>query len=127
MGYKDPQKQREYARRWMAERRASFFKDKVCVTCGANDRLELDHIDPSLKEDHKIWSWSEQRRNEELAKCQVLCHGCHLQKTIKQLVRSHSPIHGTHNEYAAHKCRCELCTEAQRLYNREIRKKQKEQ
>jgi hypothetical protein len=76
--------QREYTRKWVAARRAAFFKDKSCVKCGSIERLELDHIDPKQKRrksDHALWSWTEHKRNEEIAKCQVLCHKCHLEKT----------------------------------------------
>ena len=68
---------------WYAERRASWFADKQCVRCGSTDRLELDHVDPSTKVTSSIWTWAEARRNTELAKCQVLCHLCHLQKTFE--------------------------------------------
>jgi hypothetical protein len=74
---------REYDRKWIAKRRSDFFQDKTCVNCDSSDRLELDHKDPALKIDHKIWSWSEVHRNEEIAKCQVLCHDCHVKKTTE--------------------------------------------
>ena len=52
-----------------------------CAKCGSWDRLEVDHIDPSTKVSHNVWGWSETRRLEELAKCQVLCYSCHKEKT----------------------------------------------
>lgn len=82
--YKDPEQQREYQRNWMAARRNAFFHDKCCVQCGSTENLELDHIDRNEKEDHNVWSWSEERRQKELAKCQVLCYDCHLEKTRKE-------------------------------------------
>lgn len=84
MSSKDLEKQRKYSREWVAKRRESFFEDKSCINCGTNSELELDHIDPSQKVSHNIWSWSEEKRNEELAKCQVLCHACHKDKTRRQ-------------------------------------------
>lgn len=85
MPYKDPAKQREYQRLWCKKRRDEYFKDKFCVECGSKDNLELDHIDPSTKESHSIWSWSLERRTVELAKCQVLCNSDHAKKTIEFL------------------------------------------
>ncbi len=85
MPYKDPDTakayQQEYQRHWIARRRGAFFADKVCVQCGSSERLELDHVDPATKVTSVIWSWSQQRRDVELAKCQVLCHACHVSKT----------------------------------------------
>ena len=82
MPYADRLKQNEWARKWIAARRAAFFNGKSCAKCGSCGRLELDHIDPETKVHHSIWSWSESRRVIETAKCQVLCHACHLDKTI---------------------------------------------
>lgn len=81
MPYKDPEKQREYQRLWLAQRREAFFSDKSCVDCGRKEDLEIDHVDPKLKINHRVWSWSRQRRETELAKCVVRCVGCHQQKT----------------------------------------------
>lgn len=78
----DPDLMRKYKREWVAKRKAEWFSDKYCVVCGSTETLELDHIDRSTKVSHSIWSWSEIRRNEELAKCQVLCHDHHLEKTV---------------------------------------------
>lgn len=106
MGYKDPVLRREYARKWIANRRAEFFADKSCVLCGSTDRMELDHVDPSQKTDHRIWSWSEKRRLEEIAKCQVLCLGCHHRKTGEQFRKT--LVHGSITGYTRG-CRCTLC------------------
>lgn len=85
MPYADKEKQREYQRQWMANRRAEFFTGKACVQCDSTDRLELDHIDRQVKVSHNIWSWSRERREAEIAKCQVLCHDCHREKTNGQI------------------------------------------
>lgn len=110
----------------MLKRRQEYFKDKSCKVCGSIDKLELDHIDPELKIDHKIWSWSNKRRSEELAKCQVLCEEHHMEKTVKQFSK---PItHGTSSGYNSknYKCRCELCTKAHAEYMYEWRHKSQE-
>jgi 5-methylcytosine-specific restriction endonuclease McrA len=89
---------RAYQRKWIAARRAAFFQDKRCVQCGANENLELDHINESSKVSHKIWSWTSARREAELAKCQPLCKDCHQkksdgQKRARQTGRPLSPQH----------------------------------
>lgn len=105
MSYKDKNKQREYNRIWIANRRKEFFQDKDCSICHSKQNLELDHINPETKVSHSIWSWSEKRRLLELEKCQVLCYFCHLEKTKKQLQK---PItHG--NSGYGRGCRCKVC------------------
>lgn len=111
MPYKDKEKQLEYQRNWMRSRRASFFEGKVCVKCNAKKRLELDHIDPTTKVSHAVWSWKEERREKELLKCQVLCYDCHKEKTKKQL--------GNHGVSMYKKgCRCEICRWGKKYENR---------
>ena len=116
------EKKREYQRQWMAQRRAAYFADKACVKCGSTERLELDHIDPSAKATHAIWSWSKERQLEELAKCQVLCYSCHTEKTAadKRKMFEKHPDHGTIARYKKD-CRCEPCKEALREYWRKRR------
>lgn len=108
---------REYQRNWLAARRAEFFSDKCCVGCGSTDQLELDHLDPSKKITHRVWSWSAVRRDAEIAKCQVLCFHCHKAKSISQMTMTQGVkpySHGTRNMYNTHGCRCGLCV----LWNR---------
>jgi 5-methylcytosine-specific restriction endonuclease McrA len=88
---------REYQRKWIAARRAEWFLDKYCVKCGSIDDLEIDHIDSSTKISNSIWSWSAVRRDAELAKCQVLCHKCHWEKTLE--FDRHKTSHGTGHMY----------------------------
>src|ERR1700745_656671 len=85
MPFKDPKRKKEYGRQWVANRRIEFFKDKKCSVwwCGSSTKLELDHIDPTQKISHRIWSWSKVRRESELTKCQVLCDKCHNAKSKK--------------------------------------------
>lgn len=40
--------------------------------------LQLHHLNPEEKDSHKIWSWSQKRREAEIAKCIVLCWPCHI-------------------------------------------------
>lgn len=76
---------RKYQREWIATRRSEYFADKVCVSCGSTSNLELDHIDRLQKVTHKILSWRESRRLEEIAKCQILCEPCHQAKSSKEM------------------------------------------
>lgn len=85
--------QREYQRLWVARRRAAFFSGKSCIQCGSTEGLELDHTDrttkdPVLKLGTRIWSWSEDKRAAEIAKCQILCHECHKIKSIGEVQNS---------------------------------------
>ena len=115
---------RDYQRQWVARRRAEFFAGKACVRCGSQERLELDHIDPKLKVAHQIWSWSEVRQAEEIAKCQVLCHDCHLQKTGEDFGWGTRP-HGTLTSYKRYGCRCAECRAANATWARESRLRKK--
>lgn len=75
---------REITRLRRTKNRLEFFKGKSCAHCAATERLELDHVNPADKSDHRIWTWSESRRNAELAKCQVLCVSCHRKKSAEE-------------------------------------------
>ncbi|AVI04753.1 HNH endonuclease [Mycobacterium phage LifeSavor] len=106
---------REYQRQWIAKRRADFFADKRCVKCGSTEELNLDHIDPTKKVSHNIWSWSQVRRDAEIAKCQVLCLPCHKDKTAAD--RKYKRLHGHVGTYDRWGCRCGLCKAAKRVKN----------
>lgn len=119
MPCKDIAARRRYNREWIAKRRAAWFAiNGPCVQCKSLVDLRLDHIDPKQKVDHKIWSWSEERRNAELSKCQVLCEPCHKIKTAKD--KWDASPHGTQSKYTCG-CRCQLCLDAHNLSTREWR------
>lgn len=124
MPYKNKEKQREYQRKWTAKRRTDFFIDKTCVKCGGINNLQLDHIDRSDKVSHRIWTWSEERRQQEIAKCQILCIACHKAKTKLEFATPEP--HGKESGYSKRKCRCDLCRKAHREYTREYRAKLKQ-
>lgn len=114
MSYLNPVKQADYQRNWIAARRAEWLAaNGPCVFCGSSERLEVDHIDPATKTSHNVWSWSRERREEELAKCRVLCYDCHKKVTSEQ--RRAKTKHGTYGRYRYHECRCVLCVEACRV------------
>lgn len=112
MGYKDPEKQRQYQREWMARRRQKWIDENgPCSKCGSPDDLQVDHLDPSQKINHRVWSWSSERREAELAKCQVLCNDCHVKKTCVENTGLPPYQHGTKSMYEKHGCRCDKCKE----------------
>lgn len=84
MPYKNKDRQREFQRKWVSKRRQDWLlANGPCVKCGSWEELQVDHIDPSSKVDHRIWSWAAMRREIELKKCQVLCAACHLDKSME--------------------------------------------
>lgn len=124
---KTRESQREYQRKWLAQRKADFYKDKSCVQilsngsiCGSIEGLELDHIDPSTKISHNIWSWREERRLAEIAKCQVLCHSCHKTKSAAEHAKGTDFPHSKLKEPDVRKIRQLYTTETYSL--REIGK-----
>lgn len=95
------------------ERREKWFQENgPCQFCGSWERLELDHIDPTEKAkpgDHGVWSWSAERRADELKKCRALCHECHKARHDELHKRPHGAA-----GYIDRKCRCEICVEWKR-------------
>ena len=92
-----------------------------CVSCGALDVLEIDHIDPHTKkyDISDMWSWGLNKFLEELSKCQILCNPCHVVKTTT--IDQSEIQHGSYSYYKHRNCRCGLCVEANRLYMRRYR------
>lgn len=122
----------EYMRLYMKERarkRVAAAKEQLggkCVRCGSVDDLQFDHIDPTTKlfTLAKGSSFSEERWQAEVEKCQLLCQACHTAKTLEDLGRlSAKDNHGTLSCYTHAKCRCELCKQARRDYQRKWRHK----
>ena len=111
-------KKRQYQRDWMARRRGEWFAGKSCDHCGSQENLELNHLDRATKITHRVWSWSRERRESELAKCQPLCKSCHKKVTQEQLTK---PIaHGTKSGYNKG-CKDECCMEGMRQWFRDYR------
>lgn len=118
------EEQREYQRKWIARRRSAWLSaNGPCVKCGSTEHLEVDHIDPETKVNHNVWSWKEERRLGELAKCQILCYDCHKNKTREQF--TYPLIHGTALAYGKKGCRCRVCkdghAEARRVYRAKLK------
>lgn len=117
MPYVDPAVQNAYQRRRLAARRRAWLEvNGPCVQCGSTVNLEVDHIDPATKVDHKVWSWRRERREAELAKCQVLCVRCHRAKSLVESPPPRRPqIHGVRS-YLKRRCRCASCIAAYEAY-----------
>lgn len=116
------EEQREYQRKWWADRRLTYFADKECTRCGSKMNLRIHHVDKTIKESHKIWSWCDSRREAELAKCIVLCDRCH--KIEHGYVEDY---HGTTTGYTHRGCRCILCKKAKAKRDANYRLRKKEQ
>ncbi len=116
MSYKNILIQRKYQLdRCNLRRFIWMMENGPCVMCGSWKDIELDHIDPSKKFTHRIWSYSEQKLSKELDKCQALCKNCHKKKTSKWYLSNR--IHGLANTYK-NGCRCQDCTNANRIYQK---------
>ena len=98
MGYKDKEIQRRYQREWRQKRYDDWVAaNGPCIDCGSWSNLEVDHMDPSQKVSHRIWSWRKERRDIELLKCKVRCRLCHVEKT--RLQQHGTPKHGRMKMY----------------------------
>tara|TARA_B100000902_G_scaffold156247_1_gene152590 strand:+ start:32 stop:472 length:441 start_codon:yes stop_codon:yes gene_type:complete len=82
--------QREYDRNHKKKRYYETLSESMeklggkCVKCGATERLEFDHIDPKNKSfciTKNLRMGDNEKLQEELDKCQLLCYDCHLEKT----------------------------------------------
>lgn len=94
----------------------------VCVSCGATEGLQFDHIDRELKsfDIAKAFNRKLDYLRLETAKCQLLCEPCHRAKTKKYQdwkCNTNTPQpkdsweHGTfYTRYTRH-CKCKLCIE----------------
>lgn len=119
MPYKDPVAQRAYQAEWRAARRKAWLEaNGPCIKCGSWLHLEVDHVDPTKKVSHNVWSWTAEKMAAELAKCQVLCSVCHKHKTRLQRVVM---VHGTRTMYEKHGCKCAPCRQAKSTHNKKVR------
>ena len=117
---------KRYKRRYQAikyKRIMSLIKELLggkCVACGATEQLEIDHINMAEKEFDmtKAMTYSRKKVLEEMAKCQLLCKSCHLEKTKRdnpKTVDHGGGLTGKRN------CRCELCAPLKNKYNKKYR------
>ena len=105
---------RTFNRQWRLKRvvRMHELLGGKCAVCGAVAPLEVHHKDPAQKSfdpKSQLYAWS--RALEELKKCELLCDVCHQDKHGRAQ-------HGSRGMYVRHKCRCELCVQANSAYMR---------
>jgi len=125
MPFASKEDKREYQLAWIKARREEWINENgPCKRCGSKENLEVDHKDKSSKgfAVASVWSLAKTnpKRINELAKCQVLCKTCHALKNNDENYNRSVP-HGTGSGYTYHHCRCDLCKEYKRLYDRQYR------
>ncbi len=126
MVYKDKDAYNLYMNEYMKDRYKRRRYESIvalggkCVKCGSIEDLEFDHID-RMNKTFTIGngsSFSDKRWDEEVSKCQLLCHDCHVDKHRSEA------ICGTPQRYWRG-CRCDDCTRANSKYHREYKKLRK--
>lgn len=102
------------------ERRAEWIASKggACERCGSSEHLQMHHRDKDQKESHAVWGWRKERRDAELAKCDLLCRKCHIEHHNQERIR-----HGICRFQTG--CRCEVCRAAYRKFRRAVYRRQK--
>lgn len=108
MPYSSKERQAAYQAKWLRDRREQWLQENgPCVRCGSWVRLEVDHREEGQKVSHRVWGWSKERRERELAKCQPLCKLCHRAKTNAHI--SHLAGPADHGRAYRRGCRCVIC------------------
>lgn len=110
----------EYHRRYYYKRRAKLIAllGDSCVWCGSEDDLQFDHIDPAQKSfniSHNMTA-SNPAVRAEVAKCQLLCRDCHIEKT-RQAALEAGFTHGSWYGWMHKRCTCEECHASRRAFH----------
>ncbi len=80
---------REYSRNYY-HKRMTEIKNRLggkCVLCDSTENLEIHHLDPLTKKyniSKKVLSIKYDDLDDELNKCVLLCHKCHIKESKKQ-------------------------------------------
>lgn len=111
----------EYIRRRIAQAQEAL--GGKCIRCGGTEALQFDHIDPKTKSFTIAsgGSFSKERFDEEVGKCQLLCFPCHNTKTLKETGRNPA-THGALSMAINHRCKCDLCKKTRSDYNKQYHK-----
>lgn len=106
---------REYRKKYYKDvvrpRRLAWLSGKTCHLCGSSEDLHLHHVNRADKVGHSIWTWSEERREKEIAKCIPLCKKCHTEHHRIERMK-----HGL-SAYSRRGCRCDVCRAAKSANN----------
>lgn len=126
-------KSNEYMREYMKKKyhsrmiEAKTYLGNKCISCGAVDNLQIDHIDWKNKKYtvSQMAYLAFETLKTELDKCQLLCETCHNKKSAadrreRKFGQPNQP-HGTFWRYKRYKCRCEDCVIAYTEYNRKFK------
>ena len=122
--------QRVYQLHRYHARMASMHKmlGGLCVRCGSDEKLEIDHIVPTEKSFTigSLWGIKGAALEKELEKCQLLCKSCHIDKTLEDEGKSYAQgTHGTLSAIRYCKPLCDLCRNVKNAYSREWKRKRK--
>jgi hypothetical protein len=111
---------REYQRNRSRERLA-LARERLggaCARCGTTENLEFDHVDPAAKvrEVSASVCLSLEKFLLEVDRCQLLCHACHVDKSVENGDLRHTG----HGEGAKGRngCKCEPCKVQRNAYAR---------
>lgn len=85
MAFKDKETKRNYMRNYYKKRKLLCIEKLggKCAVCGNTENLQFDHIDRKSKifAITNFLNYSKESLKHELEKCQLLCVGCHKNKT----------------------------------------------
>lgn len=84
---------------WMNQIKATT-PCKDCGEIGSPDRMHWDHLPSAEKKGNVsdfVWNGSKTKAEEEMAKCELVCRGCHVKRSTKRGQLTGRPIgEGTH-------------------------------
>jgi 5-methylcytosine-specific restriction endonuclease McrA len=113
---------KEYMREYRQKRKelALNMLGEKCVKCGSKEDLHFDHITPKGKvnEISSMLTNKFEEFIEEVNKCQLLCYGCHVEKTKEEgdYLTNRKPWQHGVSGYVNQKCRCEICVSEYKTY-----------
>ena len=122
---------KEYIREYRKKRKIEAIEQLggQCVVCGSKETLEFDHINPETKKEtiSNMWTSNRDVFQEELNKCQLLCHSCHLDKSQSEgdYTRNRKSWEHGLSGYINYKCKCDICRESYKVFRKNRWKKEK--